>query len=125
MMYLGMRGYRVSATGDGDEAKRIVKEDPPALVIMDFQIEEGDAVQPVLDAAFRGLHIGISRQRLARPGGIATQDRDGAGDEDVERAAEGAQRMSRPGGDDSTRTWQCRPCRAARPVCREAAGEGA
>jgi len=39
---LTMRDYRVSATGDADEAKRIVKEDPPALVIMDFQIEEGD-----------------------------------------------------------------------------------
>jgi DNA-binding response OmpR family regulator len=39
---LSMRGYRVSATGQPDEAKRIVKEDPPDLVIMDFQIEEGD-----------------------------------------------------------------------------------
>jgi DNA-binding response OmpR family regulator len=39
---LSMRGYRVSATGDADEAKRIVKDDPPDLVIMDFQIEEGD-----------------------------------------------------------------------------------
>ncbi len=39
---LGMRGYRVSATGDVGEAKRIVKDDPPQLVIMDFQIEEGD-----------------------------------------------------------------------------------
>jgi DNA-binding NtrC family response regulator len=39
---LSMRDYRVSATGDPDEAKRIVKEDPPHLVIMDFQIEEGD-----------------------------------------------------------------------------------
>jgi DNA-binding response OmpR family regulator len=39
---LSMRGYRVSATGDVGEAKRIVKDDPPQLVIMDFQIEEGD-----------------------------------------------------------------------------------
>jgi DNA-binding NtrC family response regulator len=39
---LSMRGYRVSATGEADEALRIVKEDPPALIIMDFQIEEGD-----------------------------------------------------------------------------------
>jgi len=39
---LGMRGYRVSATGDTETAKKIIKEDPPQLVIMDFQIEEGD-----------------------------------------------------------------------------------
>lgn len=41
---LTMHGYRVSATGDVGEAKRIVKDDAPDLVIMDFQIEEGDGL---------------------------------------------------------------------------------
>lgn len=39
---LTMKGYRVSTAGEPESAKKIVKEDPPALIIMDFQIEEGD-----------------------------------------------------------------------------------
>jgi len=39
---LSIRGYRVSTAADPDQAKKIIKEDPPQLIIMDFQIEEGD-----------------------------------------------------------------------------------
>jgi DNA-binding NtrC family response regulator len=39
---LTIKGYRVSTAADPDQAKKIIKEDPPQLIIMDFQIEEGD-----------------------------------------------------------------------------------
>jgi DNA-binding response OmpR family regulator len=39
---LSMKGYRVSTAAEPDRAKKIVKEDPPDLIIMDFNIEEGD-----------------------------------------------------------------------------------
>lgn len=39
---LTIKGYRVSTAAEPDSAKKIVKEDPPQLIIMDFQIEEGD-----------------------------------------------------------------------------------
>src|SRR5580698_1785640 len=39
---LTIKGYRVSTAADPEHAKKIVKQDPPQLIIMDFQIEEGD-----------------------------------------------------------------------------------
>jgi DNA-binding response OmpR family regulator len=39
---LSMAGYRVSTAGLPEEARRIAKDDPPQLIILDFQIEEGD-----------------------------------------------------------------------------------
>ena len=39
---LTIRGYRVSTAAEPEQAKKIIKEDPPQLIIMDFQIEEGD-----------------------------------------------------------------------------------
>ncbi|HEX4120988.1 MAG TPA: response regulator [Verrucomicrobiae bacterium] len=39
---LTMRGYRVSTTAEPDVARRIVQQDPPDLVIIDLQIEDGD-----------------------------------------------------------------------------------
>jgi DNA-binding NtrC family response regulator len=39
---LTIKGYRVSTAADPGQAKKIIKEDPPQLIIMDFQIEEGD-----------------------------------------------------------------------------------
>ena len=39
---LTIKGYRVSTAAEPEQAKKIVKEDPPQLIIMDFQIEEGD-----------------------------------------------------------------------------------
>jgi DNA-binding NtrC family response regulator len=39
---LSAHGYRVSTAPGPDEARRILKEDPPQLIIMDFQIDEGD-----------------------------------------------------------------------------------
>src|SRR5580700_5106268 len=39
---LTMKGYRVSTAADPGQAKKIIREDPPQLIIMDFQIEEGD-----------------------------------------------------------------------------------
>ncbi len=37
-----MAGYRVSTAALPDQAMRILKDDPPDLIILDFQIEEGD-----------------------------------------------------------------------------------
>jgi DNA-binding NtrC family response regulator len=39
---LTIKGYRVSTAAEPEQAKKIIKEDPPQLIIMDFQIEEGD-----------------------------------------------------------------------------------
>jgi DNA-binding NtrC family response regulator len=39
---LTIKGYRVSTAAEAEQARKIVKEDPPQLIIMDFQIEEGD-----------------------------------------------------------------------------------
>lgn len=39
---LTMKGYRVSTAAEPEVAKKIVQQDPPDLIIMDFQIEEGD-----------------------------------------------------------------------------------
>ncbi len=39
---LTTRGYRVDTAAEPDAAKKIVKEDPPNLVIMDFQLDEED-----------------------------------------------------------------------------------
>jgi DNA-binding NtrC family response regulator len=39
---LTIKGYRVSTAAEPEQAKKVAKEDPPQLIIMDFQIEEGD-----------------------------------------------------------------------------------
>jgi DNA-binding NtrC family response regulator len=39
---LTIKGYRVSTAADSGQAKKIIKDDPPQLIIMDFQIEDGD-----------------------------------------------------------------------------------
>jgi two-component system response regulator GlrR len=39
---LTMKGYRVSTVATAYEAKKIIEKDPPQLIILDFQIEEGD-----------------------------------------------------------------------------------
>jgi DNA-binding NtrC family response regulator len=39
---LTIKGYRVSTAAGPELARQIVKEDPPQLIIMDFQIEQGD-----------------------------------------------------------------------------------
>jgi DNA-binding NtrC family response regulator len=39
---LTIKGYRVSTAAEPETAKKIIKADPPQLIIMDFQIEEGD-----------------------------------------------------------------------------------
>src|SRR5258708_5623253 len=39
---LTMKGYRVSTAATGAEALKIIKADPPQLVISDFQIEDAD-----------------------------------------------------------------------------------
>jgi DNA-binding response OmpR family regulator len=46
---LTMKGYRVSTAATGREAKRIIEDDPPQLVILDFQIEEGDGFMLIED----------------------------------------------------------------------------
>jgi len=39
---LTIKGYRVSTAAEPEAARKIIREDPPQLIIMDFQIEEGD-----------------------------------------------------------------------------------
>ncbi len=39
---LTIKGYRVSTAGTAELAKKMLKEDPPQLIILDFQIEQGD-----------------------------------------------------------------------------------
>jgi DNA-binding NtrC family response regulator len=51
---LGMQGYRVSAAGTPDEARKIAKADRPNLIILDFQIEESDGF--ILIDEFRRLY---------------------------------------------------------------------
>jgi DNA-binding NtrC family response regulator len=50
---LTIKGYRVSTAAEPVAARKIVKEDPPNLIIMDFQIEQGDGF--VLIEEFRKL----------------------------------------------------------------------
>lgn len=40
--FLGAAGYRVSGASNPDEALRIVRNDPPDLIITDLQLEEVD-----------------------------------------------------------------------------------
>ncbi len=54
---LGMQGYRVSTAATPGEARTIAKADRPDLIILDFQIEEGDGF--VLIDEFRNLYPGI------------------------------------------------------------------
>jgi two-component system response regulator VicR len=56
---LTIKGYRVDTTGEPDAAKKIVKEDPPDLIIMDFQIEEGDGFTLIEDIRKLGPKIPI------------------------------------------------------------------
>ena len=46
---LTMKGYRVSTAATAREAKRIIEKDPPQLVVLDFQIEEGDGFMLIED----------------------------------------------------------------------------
>jgi DNA-binding NtrC family response regulator len=39
---LTIKGYRVSTAGTAEQAKKMVQDDPPQLIILDFQIEQGD-----------------------------------------------------------------------------------
>jgi DNA-binding NtrC family response regulator len=39
---LTLKGYRVSTAAEPEAAKKIVQQDPPQLIILDLQIEEGD-----------------------------------------------------------------------------------
>jgi len=54
---LTMAGYRVSTAALPDDAKRIVKDDPPNLIILDFQIEEGDGL--ILIDEIRAMRPGV------------------------------------------------------------------
>jgi two-component system OmpR family response regulator len=54
---LTMAGYRVSTAALPDDAKRIVKDDPPNLIILDFQIEEGDGL--MLIDEIRAMRPGV------------------------------------------------------------------
>jgi DNA-binding NtrC family response regulator len=46
---LTLKGYRVSTAATARDAKRIIEKDPPQLVILDFQIEEGDGFMLIED----------------------------------------------------------------------------
>src|SRR2546423_15645963 len=42
---LTMKGYRVTAASAGHEALRLVKSDPPQLLISDLQMEDSDGLE--------------------------------------------------------------------------------
>jgi DNA-binding NtrC family response regulator len=42
--FLGLKGYRVSAVGTGEAALRVLRTDPPHLVISDLQMEDTDGL---------------------------------------------------------------------------------
>jgi DNA-binding NtrC family response regulator len=56
---LTLRGYRVSTTADADQARKIVAQDPPQLIIVDLQIEEGDGFALIEDIKRLGPNIPI------------------------------------------------------------------
>jgi DNA-binding NtrC family response regulator len=56
---LTIKGYRVSTTAEPDVAKKIVRQDPPNLIIMDFQIEECDGFILIEDIRKLGPNIPI------------------------------------------------------------------
>ncbi|HEV7924111.1 MAG TPA: response regulator [Verrucomicrobiae bacterium] len=56
---LTLRGYRVSTTADADQARKIVAQDPPQLIIVDLQIEEGDGFALIEDIKRVGPNIPI------------------------------------------------------------------
>jgi DNA-binding NtrC family response regulator len=56
---LTIKGYRVTTAAEPEKAKKIVKEDPPDLIIMDFQIEEGDGFVLIEEIKKLGPNIPI------------------------------------------------------------------
>ena len=56
---LTMKGYRVSTAAEPQLAKKIVKQDAPDLIIMDFQIEEGDGFVLIEEIKKLGPNIPI------------------------------------------------------------------
>jgi DNA-binding NtrC family response regulator len=56
---LTTKGYRVSTAAEPELARKIVKQDPPDLIIMDFQIEEGDGFVLIEDVKRLGPNIPI------------------------------------------------------------------
>src|ERR1700677_3174698 len=56
---LTMKGYRVSTAAEPEPAKKIVKQDAPDLIIMDFQIEEGDGFVLIEEIKRLGPNIPI------------------------------------------------------------------
>jgi DNA-binding response OmpR family regulator len=42
---LSSKGYRVSTAARREQASKIIQDDPPQLIIMDCQIEEGDGFE--------------------------------------------------------------------------------
>jgi DNA-binding NtrC family response regulator len=56
---LTIKGYRVSTAAEPEKAKQIVKDDPPDLIIMDFQIEDGDGLVLIEEIKTLGPNIPI------------------------------------------------------------------
>jgi DNA-binding response OmpR family regulator len=56
---LTLKGYRVSTAADPEQARKIVQEDPPQLIIMDFQIEQGDGFVLIEEMKRLGPNIPI------------------------------------------------------------------
>ena len=56
---LTIKGHRVSTAADPEQAKKIIKEGPPQLIILDFQIEQGDGFTLIEDLKRLGPKIPI------------------------------------------------------------------
>jgi DNA-binding NtrC family response regulator len=56
---LTIKGYRVSTAANSEQAMKMVKEDPPQLIIVDFQIEHQDGFVLIEDIKRLGPKIPI------------------------------------------------------------------
>jgi len=56
---LTLKGHRVSTVAEPDQARRIIVQDPPHLIILDLQIEEGDGFVLLEDIKRLGPNIPI------------------------------------------------------------------
>lgn len=56
---LTLKGYRVSTAATAERAKKMLQEDPPQLIILDFQIEQGDGFVLIEDIKRLGPKIPV------------------------------------------------------------------
>ena len=56
---LTLKGYRVSTAAEPEAAKKIIQQDPPQLIILDLQFQEGDGLELLEDIKRMGQNIPV------------------------------------------------------------------